>query len=284
MAEVRRYDRVGPLLEEAGDLLLAREAEHNLVLGICAGLRDGTYDPDEAYLASVARDGEPVAVAVRTPPYNLVISCVDDIAVLPALADDVSTVADDLPGVIGPREVSATFARLWAERTGCASDLGMRMRVHRASRAEVPGDVPGALRDATVDDLDVLATWGRAFQAEALGEDVDEERARAWAERMLTSERGGLVVREVEGELVSMAGYGGPTPNGVRVFAVYTPPERRGRGYGGAAVGELTARLLETRRFCFLFTDLANPTSNRLYRRIGYEPVIDVDEHRFTTP
>ena len=75
---------------------------------------------------------------------------------------------------------------------------------------------------------------------------------------------------------VSLAGHAGETPNGARVGPVYTPPELRGRGYASALTAALTEQLLERRRFCFLFTDLANPTSNSIYQRIGYRPVTDV--------
>ena len=82
---------------------------------------------------------------------------------------------------------------------------------------------------------------------------------------------GGFLIWEDEGEVVSIAGCGGPTPNGIRIGPVYTPPELRGRGYATALVAELSQRLLDSgRRFCFLFTDLANPTSNAIYERIGY--------------
>jgi hypothetical protein len=85
-----------------------------------------------------------------------------------------------------------------------------------------------------------------------------------------------------DGEPVSLAAAGGPTPNGIRIGPVYTPPELRGRGYASALVAELTRVQLEGgRRFCFLFTDLANPTSNRIYQRVGYEPVTDVDQWSF---
>ena len=74
------------------------------------------------------------------------------------------------------------------------------------------------------------------------------------------------------------AGFGGRTPNGIRIGPVYTPPEQRRRGYGSALTAALTQQLLDGgRRFCFLFTDLANPTSNSIYQRIGYRPVTDVD-------
>jgi predicted GNAT family acetyltransferase len=79
-----------------------------------------------------------------------------------------------------------------------------------------------------------------------------------------------------------MAGHTGPTPNGIRVISVYTPPHLRGRGYASACVAALSQRLLDQgRKFCFLFTDLANPTSNHIYQEIGYEPVRDIDQWRF---
>lgn len=81
---------------------------------------------------------------------------------------------------------------------------------------------------------------------------------------------------------VSMAATSGPTPNGIRVNAVYTPPAERNRGYASACVAALTERMLDGgRRFCFLYTDLSNPTSNSIYQRVGYRPVADVDQYRF---
>jgi predicted GNAT family acetyltransferase len=84
------------------------------------------------------------------------------------------------------------------------------------------------------------------------------------------------------GTPVAMASASGPTPHGIRIGGVYTPPELRGRGYASSAVAALSARLLdEGRRLCFLFTDASNPTSNSIYRRIGYEQVAEVVELRF---
>ena len=81
---------------------------------------------------------------------------------------------------------------------------------------------------------------------------------------------------------VSLAGFGNSTPTGTRVGPVYTPPEHRGRGYATSLVASLTAeRLAAGLAFCFLFTDLANPTSNAIYARIGYEPVADWDQWVF---
>ena len=86
----------------------------------------------------------------------------------------------------------------------------------------------------------------------------------------------------LDGDTVSLTAFGGATPNGIRLGPVYTPPDKRGRGYASALVADVTASLLAGgRRFCFLFTDLANPTSNSIYQQVGYRPVTDVDLWRF---
>lgn len=284
---VERFEDVDGFVAAAQPFLLAREAEHNLSLGILAGLQeaDGPYQDVDPLLA-VVREGDDVAlVAVRTPPHNLVLSVAETPAPVEPLVDALAP-DPDLPGVTGPVDVATRFAARWREADGREASVAMRMRVFRTQRVEPVDDVAGRLRPATVQDRATLLEWGVAFQLEALGEETPPERAERWADRMLsdTTDRG-LVVWEVDGEPVSMAGFGGPTPNGIRVFAVYTPPALRGHGYATACVAALTQQLLERgRRFCFLFTDLDNPTSNSIYRRIGYEPVVDFRELRFDRP
>jgi predicted GNAT family acetyltransferase len=63
---------------------------------------------------------------------------------------------------------------------------------------------------------------------------------------------------------------------------VYTPPTWRRRGYAGACVSALSAHLLATEaQMCVLYAQLANPTSNGIYRSIGYRPVIEILLYRF---
>lgn len=80
-----------------------------------------------------------------------------------------------------------------------------------------------------------------------------------------------------------MAGYAGPTPNGIRVGPVYTPPDSRGNGYATHLVADMSQWLLDGgRKFCFLYTDLANPTSNAIYERIGYRMVVESADVTFS--
>jgi predicted GNAT family acetyltransferase len=157
----------------------------------------------------------------------------------------------------------------------------MKQRIYQLQRVVPPRPAPGRMRVATSDDLELLANWFQAFVLESQpeGHDKSIERARENARYWIDS--GGLRVWE-NGRPVSMAGAGGPTPHGIRISAVYTPPADRRRGYASALVAALSqAQLDQGRRFCFLYTDLSNPTSNKIYQDIGYEPVSDAEDWQF---
>jgi predicted GNAT family acetyltransferase len=279
--EVVRHADVRGFLACARDFLESREAEHNLILGLCAQLRrDPRLYGSDPYFASVVATGRIVAAALRTPPHNLVLSEVDDAGAIEPLVADASAAFDELPGALGPTGPVERFARSWEAATGARARLALAERIYRAEEVIRPDGVGGRMRPYATADRGRALEWLEAFAAEALSQPAFKAAADV-LERRLAEPEGGIVFWE-DGEPVSLAGYGGPTPNGIRVGPVYTPPDLRGRGYATALVGELTRTLLEGgRRFCFLFTDLANPTSNTIYQRVGYRPVTDVDQWAF---
>jgi predicted GNAT family acetyltransferase len=281
--ELTRHDDAVEFLARAGDFLAAREAEHNLILGLSSRLqREPRLYGEPAYLVTVEDDGRVVGVTMRTPPHNLILSEIDDENAIPLLLEDARGVFGTLPGVVGPKAPAAEFAELWQEATGADAQIEIEQRCFRAEHVRPPANVAGAMRDYEHPDREVAVRWMDAFVAEALHA-PEPESAEAFVDRRDEDPDGGLVLWEDGGEVVSMAGFGGRTPNGIRIGPVYTPPELRGRGYASALTAAITQRLLDGgRRFCFLFTDLANPTSNSIYQRIGYRPVGDVDLWRFS--
>lgn len=263
---------------------VATEAANCLQLGLLSDMLAGRIlDP---YLATVALSdspAEPLLSVMQTPPYRLILG--DPSAAAPGLERLLEPLFQalpaDLPGVLGPVEVTAYFAERYAELHGVNHELVMSERVHLCHRVTMPQRVPGRLRRATPADEALLVRWWRAFQLEAVPNEPD--RAEASVKRDLYAEVGGLWVWEVEGEPVALAGARGPTPRGMRVGPVYTPPEKRRNGYAAALVGSLTQLLIQQgREFVFLFTDLANPTSNALYARLGYVGVADRSMYDFT--
>ena len=274
---LHRFSTVDVFEDAALPFLLAKEAEHNLFIAICGQIREGRYT--EFYLCTVEDDREIKAAAFRTPPFQLTLSCVADPAAVNLIARDAYEVYGAMSGAGGPKDAARSFAEEWQRLSGQKPALAMQQRIYQATTAAAPATVPGEVRDATSDDRDLLIAWFRAFHDEVGGIMGDIEQN---VDLRLRGGTGGLVVWCDDGAVVSMAGFGGPTRSGIRVGPVYTPNELRGRGYASACVGHLTRRLLDDgRRFVFLYTDLANPTSNSIYQKIGYRPVLDVDQYRF---
>ena len=265
--EVRRFDDPAAFFAHAAPFLERREAENNLILGLRRRLeRDRhAFGEEDPYLAVAEEGGEVIAVAFRTPPHSFGLAATERADAVEAFADDVRGM--ELPGVLGLNALAERFADRWRELAGVRTWVALAERIYEAREAFPPSGVPGLYRDYRTEDHDLAAAWMDAFVAEAL-RDAPPSRADdgvAFVARRVEDPDGGLVVWEDGGVPVSIAGFGSPTPNGIRVGPVYTPPELRGRGYASALVGELTARLLAgDRSLCLLLTDLGNPTSNSI--------------------
>ena len=281
MAVVRQFDDVHDFGELAEPYWMRDEARHNLEIGICGRVarEPHAYGDEPPYMA-VVLDGERVTgAAIRTPPFNLLVST-RDVESLDALAADVLGRFASLPGVMSDTATAPAFAARWQARAGQAPEVGMPQRIYRLSaQPEIPA-VPGALRGASAADRSLLIDWLDAFTAEALPDSPHTDTGEFVDARLRESEQS--IFLWEHGGPVSLGGVGGATPNGSRVGPVYTPPELRNRGYASACVATLSRRLLaEGKQFLFLFTDLRNPASNHVYEKLGYEPVCDMQEIRF---
>jgi predicted GNAT family acetyltransferase len=231
-------------------------------------------------LLTVHDGPELVGAVLRTPPYPFILN------ELPAAAVDAAVTAlrdvdPDAPGVVGPREVAEAFADTWTAHTGASWKVARETRLYRLGDL-TPPDTTGTARVATADDLAVLVPWLDAFRRETHGpEDVDP------VEHLRLAHAGGdgSVLWELDGVPVSWAKATAPRHGMSRVAPVYTPPEHRGHGYGSAVTAAASRWALDQGvTAVLLFTDLANPTTNSIYQKIGYRPVLDTVELAFTTP
>ncbi|MGH2491971.1 MAG: GNAT family N-acetyltransferase [Candidatus Limnocylindria bacterium] len=234
------------------------------------------------YFVIVTSGDDVVGAAMRTPPYNAILSAMRDDRAVDLVVDDLLAEAPDLTGVLGEKRRALRFAERWTKYTQRAHHPNRAERIFQLTTVIPPRPVAGRLRTATLGDRDLVTRWFAAFIREALRE--DGSTAGAMADRWLGAPDRTLYLWEA-GQPVSICGAAGRTPNGIRIGAVYTPPELRGRGYASSCVAAASQAQLDAGlRYCFLYTDLANPTSNHIYREIGYEPVCDVDEYRFEAP
>jgi len=274
--QLRRFFDPLSFLSRAEAFLMRSEVENIVMLGL--GGPPGAPSPpvlgEDCYLAVVEDAGEVVACALRVWPGRVLISRGKPDA-LEQLVDDLALKYTTLPGVHGPEPDVSRFAQFWSSRVGIPARLGMRLRLFQARTVKSLGVRPsGTLRVAEEADLPTIAKWARSFRSDPAPYNPADPHKEA---RQRVARRSVFVWDN--GRPVSMAAWAGRTGRGVRVNFVYTPPECRRRGFASACVADLTQLLLtEGLAFCCLFTDLANPTSNSIYQRMGYRPVCDMSD------
>ena len=292
---ITRFDHAAAFARLAVPVLQQHEAENNLALGIISSLVASDRRDVDPFLAVVCRTADVsadaiAAIVLRTPPFPVIVAFTpgaSDPAAAACLADELHTLyGNDITGFNADTRIVDPYVDSWAALTGTRATVHMRLRIYRCSHVTPPRSVPGTARPVEPRDRDVVRTLITGFYQDAVPDEYDPERVERYIDRMMTADPAhqGLLLWEAESEVVSMAAYTGPTPHGMRVSAVYTPGPFRRRGYASACVAELSRRLLSGGRdFCFLFTDLSNPTSNKIYQEIGYEPVSDHVFWKFDT-
>lgn len=268
--ELVRHAGPGDFLQRAESWLLASEAEHNLHLSLAYVRRDAGATGADVLFGTVEQDGDLVGCVIRTPPHKLLITSMPPEAA-PDIVGPVAELYDEIPAVLGPADSAVAVASAWTALKGGGWETGMQQRIYRLDQVEPVRPVPGAMRLATMDDLELLTDWGTGFARDAGHVFL---LAREQVNRMI--ERQDPHIWQDESP-ASMAVAQGATPNGCRVGYVYTPPELRGRGYASALIARLRQRMLDSgMTFCVLYTDLGNPTPNAIYQRIGYNAICDV--------
>lgn len=281
-----RYSSVSEYRKEVIPYLEVNEAVNNLPLGIINNLKDSldSYEEEtKPFLGLVRReDGKISLVTLMTPPHNVIV-CGNG-----SDADEVITVAIKyfikekihIPGVIGSVDVAKKFLDRWTEMTGDSVEVAMNQRIYRLDRVNDISKTSGKLRKACEDDIVLIAGWINGFNEDCFEKGIEIEEARKRAREHIEESK--IYIWEDE-KPVSMVGRARSTKNGIVVSYVYTPPEFRGKGYGTTSVATLSQLLLdEGFKFCSLYTDLANPTSNSIYMKIGYKPVVDSIMYSFS--
>lgn len=263
--------------------LEAREAINALMLGTCLRLaRHPERITETPYLAAVEKGVLVHLAAMLTPPFNLVLAS-NQHEVDPALelvADDLLAQNWSVPGITAPKSLARSFAQLWSTRTGCRYDLEMAQRIYECRAVIPPINVPGNLRPATMDEIELVTNWFFAFWEETVpSQSFKPEEVLELARTRIND---GDIYLWHHDLPVSMAAKTRPTMNGISINFVYTPQPFRHNGYATACVAKLTQTLFSSGyKFCALYTDLANPTSNNIYKKIGYNPIQDVNSYLF---
>ena len=273
---------VSEYLTAAGDFLRARAAQNTVQLAATETVRvrgTAAFGDEAPLFGWWAAPGGPVTAAfMHTPPFGLTLTP-SPAGAAAALAETLAAHGRFLAGVMADTTTAPSFAAAWERRTGQPSRAGRRSRLYRLGRLLPPDPAPpGRARVAAPADSGLLVAWLEAFHHEAANEGRPAMQ-RDVADRL---SYGGLTLWETGDGPVSLAGVTRAVAGQARIGPVYTPPERRGRGFGGAMTAAVSQAAKDARvAEVLLYTDLANPTSNALYQRLGYQPVSDSIELHF---
>lgn len=274
---VHFFESPDAFCEQAQSHWEADETRNNLILGVSLRLKEdlhafGAAKPLMAVVKNA--EGQIRASALMTPPFAMIVHSEPlNTAALDALAESLIANSWQLPGVNGVAEVSDSFAALWQEKTGQQARNIVNMRAYELRRV-VEVDYPsGQMKVAEEGDAAVAADMLNAMSGEvAVGptrlhtaqstlESICQNRVFFWVD---------------SGEVVSIALGNRPLISGICIGGVYTPPAHRGKGYARALVAEVSKEFLSRGyELTNLFTDLSNPTSNKIYQEVGYQPVCD---------
>ena len=280
---IATFRNANDFLAHAEDSLLEREVANSLILGIAKRLASQPdFYASKPYLATVEDGDDLLLAALMTPPFNLILANtdLDYTDALNILIDNLIDHQWSIPGVGAPASLAADFAHLWQEQTDAPYHIRTHERIFVLHTVNPPQPVPGKLRLATRADLPTLQTWVDGFFKEAHVAGDREDHTEYTVHRV--SQGDFYVWALPDGQIVSLAGKTRPVVSVISIGPVYTPPKFRGKGYASNLVAALSQHLLDNGwKACSLFTDLANPVSNRIYLRIGYDPVIDFDQYRF---
>ncbi|MET7450814.1 GNAT family N-acetyltransferase [Streptomyces sp. NPDC005574] len=275
---------VDDFLARAGDFLRSRPGRHVMQLTWAERVRvrgAEAFGTEAPVFGVLERAGAVHATFYRLPPRGLGLSPLTP-EQAESLAVRLATLGHSLSRVSADRDTAAAFAEAWQRHTGATPSLrDTQLRLYRLGTLTPPQPLPaGRGRVLGEQDLEQAMFWCGEF-ARAVGEEVGID-AGTWAGTRF-ADKTYTLWETPDGTAVSVAGMNPMIGGQIQVDVVYTPAHLRGRGYAGAVAAEVSrAALAAGARDVVLFADLANPTSNALYQRLGYRTLADWTVHDFS--
>ncbi|HEY8027570.1 MAG TPA: GNAT family N-acetyltransferase [Burkholderiaceae bacterium] len=271
--ELQRFDDLDAFRRETDGYLLSHIEDFSHLYGQARALTPEKVADYGLWLARLHRQGVTCGVAAIAIPMSerpLSITDLDDDAAA-LVAASLAADGPHFDGIIGTVEAAERMAR----HLGMGARLHMRMGNHVLDCAPVIPECAGNMRTATTDDFDLVLAWEKAFVDEC-GLPYDPVATAASVRERVQGPAPREWLWVVDGRPVAKT-MGRPLDHFARIAQVYSAPEQRGRGYAGALVGTLCKQLqAQGCRLIFLNTDMANRTSNSVYRRIGFRLVSEI--------
>lgn len=267
-----KHDNVQDFLIKNEELLLKKESFHNLILGLAYSIRDKKIEPTgPLYYSILDENNIAIAAALRSHsdrPFIVTEMLPTDVDLL---IKDLSENKINLKAVVGEEVTATYFKDVWTRLNQLNFKINIHLGVYECFEVVFPKLILGELIEASIEHKEILMDYMTGFQRDCFPEVVpDSEHTKTLMERFLDNKSAFLLLSP-DKELVSMAANTRSTINGGTISLVYTPPHLRGKGLASSTVALLAHKIMnDGKKFANLFTDLANPTSNSIYQKIGF--------------
>ncbi|KXY28682.1 GNAT family N-acetyltransferase [Bacillus sp. FSL K6-0067] len=269
MIQLHVYEEIVNFKEEVTPFLEKNEQENNLILGVLQMVQQPIF-------MGIAKQGEEITVVfLQTEDKKQIIVANAEISgvAIKMLAKELTKIYPDIPGLIGNKKVVQKLAEEIALLENKKTNVVMEQGVYELKEVKKKPSEDVFFREVSSNELTLIEEWIYQF-CKDVNLPTTKEEVKQTAHALLTNHR--LFGLEVDGKLVSVAAKTRPTKNNITVNFVYTPTEARKKGYASNCVAALSQRMLdEGYKTTTLYTDLANPTSNKIYQEIGYEQIAE---------
>ena len=284
------YNDVKDFYHDTYHVLLRHEAQNmiplgNLIIGYEGKDKNDWRDPVNWLMATVSDEQGILLTAIMTPPFGITLYATDnhiDDAALTCLIEGLLLTDFNIPGVVSEKSLAERFAQCYTAAKNMNYRVEFKQRIYELQKVNPEILNVGSLRSLQESDMSFFPYWFEEFQHDAFN---SEERVKAdYKNYYYQISKGDIFILEHERTAVSMAKISRKMKTVCGVALVYTPPYFRKKGYASSCVAALSRLILEQGYSkCVLYTDLANPTSNAIYQKIGYEPICDSLEIKFET-
>ncbi len=248
-----------------------KEIENNLILGICNGFANKSQVQEGCVFINSSRGNNVKAASIKTAAKAIIAGETPKSIYIKELADYYLENNIDLKGVFGEN----FYANMFSDFYGKEQFIDMTLIVHKLTAVNKLPLATGKFEMANSTDIDLVARWSMTFEEEK------NPAVRKSKDQVLKITQDKIALGDVfkwtdKGNVVCIATINRKTKNAGIVGLVYTPEEYRSNGYATSHVQKLSEYILKNGfKYCALFTDKANPTSNSIYKKIGYTPVAE---------
>lgn len=268
-----KYDDLTLFKKDVIPFLEKDEAENNLALGVLQSLTEKDESP--FLMAAVIKDDDLGLTILQTHPSQIILS-----NSVPFTSHEIQVIGEklintiqEIPGFVGEKELTTELAFYIADIKGIHAHVQMNQKIYKLEKVKKNTKSKGKLRKVEEKDHNTIKDWVYQFCNE-VKQPISLEEAIKKTKEMI--HKGNLVAWEKNGKLVSMAYATRPTKNNITISYVYTPINERKKGYASDCVSAFTQLLLDRGyKTTSLYTDISNPTSNKIYIQIGYEAIMD---------